>query len=77
MVVAGPTMSGKFTWIKKVLILKDHIISRIPEKILWIYKRWQPLYDELKHWIPGMIFIQGITEGIKSDKLSTQGKELF
>jgi hypothetical protein len=68
MIVAGPTMSGKSTWIKNLLLLNKQLISPAPERILWIYKRWQPLYDELKYWIPSMKFIQGITEDIKTDK---------
>ena len=69
MIVAGPTMSGKSTWIKELLINNVHLISPLPERILWIYKRWQPLYDELKSQIPCMEFIQGITEDIHSDSV--------
>ena len=67
MIVAGPTMSGKSTFIKYLLLLHEHLFHPAPERVLWIYKRWQPLYDELKNWISGIIFIQGITEDIKSD----------
>ena len=69
MMVAGPTMSGKSTWIKELLIHNAHLISPLPERILWIYKRWQPLYDELKSGIPCIEFIQGITEDIQSDSV--------
>lgn len=68
MIVAGPTMSGKSTWIKNLLLFNKQLIIPAPERILWIYKRWQPLYDELKYWISGIKFIQGITEDIKTDK---------
>jgi hypothetical protein len=77
MIVAGPTMSGKSTWIKKVLLDKDNMIIPAPEKIIWIYKRWQPLYNEMKYWIPGLIFIQGITEEIKSDKFISPGETIL
>ena len=49
MIVSGPTMSGKPTFIKNLLLLHEHLIHPAPERILWIYKRWQPLYDELKN----------------------------
>jgi hypothetical protein len=48
MVVTEPRMSRKSTWIKKLLIDKDQLISPVPQQILWIYKRWQPQYAELK-----------------------------
>ena len=67
MIVAGPTMCGKSTWIKEMLLNIEGVISPIPGRIVWIYKRWQPLYDELKCRIPCITFIQGITEDIKSD----------
>lgn len=66
-IVAGPTMSGKSTWIKNLLLLNKQLISPPSERILWIYKRWQPLYDELTYWISGIKFIQGIMEDIKTD----------
>ena len=69
MIVAGPTMSGKSTWIKNLLLQNAQLIYPSPHRILWIFKRWQPLYDELKHWIPNIQFIEGITEDIKSDAL--------
>ena len=62
-------MSGKSTWIKNLLLLNAQLIYPAPHRILWIFKRWQPLYDELKHWIPNIQFIEGITEDIKSDAL--------
>lgn len=68
MIVAGPTMSGKSTTIKNLILLNRELISPVPERILWIYKGWQPLYDKLKYWILGIKFIQGITEEIKTDK---------
>jgi hypothetical protein len=77
MIISGPTMSGKSTWIKKVLIHSDQLISPVAERILWIYKRWQPLYDELKHWIPSIVFIQGITVDIKSDTVINSRKRFM
>ena len=67
-------MSGKSTWIKKVLIHSDQLIRPVPDRILWIYKRWQPLYDELKYWIPSIVFIEGITEDIKYDTVINSRK---
>ena len=56
MIVAGPTMSGKSSWMKQ-LLLSDRITPP-PDRIIWLYKRWQPLYDELKDRIPHLEFIR-------------------
>ena len=38
------------------------------QKIIWLYKRWQPLYDEIqRRVIPRVEFIQGLPENIESD----------
>ena len=66
MIVAGPTMSGKSTWIKELLLHNTALISPPPDRIIWIYKRWQPLYDELRMKIPTIEFTQGLID-IKSD----------
>ena len=66
MIVAGPTMSGKSTWIKELLLHNTALISPPPNRIIWIYKRWQPLYDELRMKIPTIAFTQGLVD-IKSD----------
>ena len=66
MIVAGPTMSGKSTWITELLLHNTAHISPPPNRIIWIYKRWQPLYDELRMKMPTIQFIQGMVD-IKSD----------
>ena len=55
MIVAGPTMSGKSTWMKQLLL--SDLITPPPNRIIWLYKRWQPLYDELKDRVPHLEFI--------------------
>ena len=66
MIVAGPTMSGKSTWIKELLLHPPGPISPPPDRIIWIYKRWQLLYDELRIKLPTIEFTQGLVD-IKSD----------
>ena len=56
MIVAGPTMSGKSTWIKELLLHNTALISPPPNRIIWIYKRWQPLYGELRMKLPTIEF---------------------
>lgn len=43
-------------------------ISPPPERILWLYKRWQPLYDVIKTNVyPPVEFIQGIPLDLEQD----------
>ena len=46
--VAVPTGSGKTSFLKKLLELKNEKIYQCPEKILWCYSQWQPLYATMK-----------------------------
>ena len=45
MVISGPTGSGKTEWTRK-LFLSD-LITPAPDRIIWCFGQWQPLYDEL------------------------------
>ena len=38
------------------------MITPPPEKILWFYKRWQPVYTELQETVPCIEFVQGIEQ---------------
>ena len=63
MIVDGPSMSGKSTSMKQ----RSDRITSPPNRIIWLYKRWKPLYDELKDRIPHLEFIQGLTDNMNSD----------
>ena len=67
MIVAGPTMSGKTTWMKTLLLNRNDVITPPPDRIVWIYKRWQPLYDELQLHVPEIQFIQNLPLEMKED----------
>ena len=43
-------------------------IKPSPQRIIWLYKRWQPLYDEiLKTVIPNVEFMKGVPLAIEKD----------
>jgi hypothetical protein len=66
MVLSGPTGSGKTYFVKNVL--EKNLIHPKPDRIVWLYKRWQPLYDEMKRTVkPKIEFIQGIPDDLDSD----------
>lgn len=65
MLISGSTSCGKTTFLKEVL--KRQIINPWPKRIIWLYKRWQPLYDEIQEYIPAMEFIKGIPTALDQD----------
>ena len=65
MTVSGPTGSGKTHFVKS-LLEKDKI-TPAPDRMLYLYKRWQPLYDKLKETVPGLEFVQGVPESLDKD----------
>lgn len=72
--VSGPISSGKTYFVKTLL---QHCMSKIsppPERILWLYKRWQPLYDIIKSTVyPSVEFIQGIPLDLEQDSFVHPG----
>ena len=66
MTISGPTGSGKTFFIRKVL--ENYKINPIPQRIIYLYKRWQPLYDTLKMNVkPKIEFIRGIPDDLDAD----------
>ena len=60
MVVSGPSGSGKSVWTKKLLL--SSLIQPSPERIIWCYGQWQPLYDNIRKRIPRIEFVNGIPD---------------
>ena len=50
----------------KELLRKDKIIPS-PDRIVYLYKRWQHLYDEMQEAIPNIEFIRGIPDDLDED----------
>jgi hypothetical protein len=39
-----------------------------PQRIIWFYKRWQPLYDEISRTVvPWVEFVRGIPSDLDGD----------
>lgn len=67
MMISGPTACGKTTLVKDVL-LNQRIYPGV-HRIMWLYKRWQPLYTEIqKTVVPQVEFIQGIPTDLEDDE---------
>ena len=58
MIIAGPSQSGKSSLTRK--ILESDIITPAPQKVIWAYAEWQPLYDDMKK--TGLVdyFVEGL-----------------
>ena len=58
--ICGPTMAGKTTLLYNLLKSADKMFSVPPNKIMYCYGSWQPLFDEMRETIPNIKFIQGL-----------------
>ena len=64
MIVSGPTMCGKTSFVKKLLESGEEMIENAPEKILWCYGEYQPVFEEMRKTIPNIEFVEGIPSDI-------------
>ena len=68
MMVAACTGGGKTWFVKDLLENREQWISPAPQRIIWIYGQWQPLYAEMQRIIPGMEFVKGIPANIEDEQ---------
>ena len=68
MLVSGPTACGKTTFVQTLLQDQGQSISPAMQRIVWLYKRWQPLYNVIRRTVmPAVEFIQGIPQDLDDD----------
>ncbi|KXJ26961.1 hypothetical protein AC249_AIPGENE9928 [Exaiptasia diaphana] len=60
MVVSGPTMCGKTSFVRKLLELGEEMNENSPEKIFWCYGEYQPVFEEMRRTISNIEFIEGL-----------------
>ena len=65
MTISGPTGSGKTMFLKELLYKGK--LSPTPDRIVYLYKRWQPLYDQMQEFIANIEFIRGIPKNLDED----------
>ena len=63
--ISGPSKSGKTVFAKQ--LLESNLIQPPPQRIIYVYKRWQPLYTDIQRQLPHVRFICGIPLNIDSD----------
>lgn len=60
--IAGPTQCGKTYFISQVLLYKDILINPVPQRTIYCYMMWQPIYDEIRNANPNIEFHQGLID---------------
>ena len=70
-VISGPSGSGKSVLTKYILCQRS--IQPPPQRIIWCYGQYQPLYDEIKHLLPYVEFVKGIPEFLEHDSYLDTG----
>ncbi|XP_045168554.2 uncharacterized protein LOC123531554 [Mercenaria mercenaria] len=69
MMISGPTACGKTTFVKDLLQHHNTRIQPTVQRIVWLYKRWQPLYGVIQSTVyPEVEFYQGIPSDINEDE---------
>ena len=64
--------------VKKLLGNSQETIQPPPQRIIWCYGQWQPLYFEMHESIPGIEFYEGVPDDIeKSSFLDVSQRNLI
>ena len=65
MILAGPSMSGKTTLLRKLLMNGEYLFDRQFVKILWCYGQFQPeTFAKIRNEIPHVEFYEGVPDDI-------------
>ena len=72
MMVTGPSGSGKTEWTRKLLL--SSLVQPPPERILWCFGQWQPLYEDLQKRIACIELIQGIPDYLDNSQFIDPSK---
>ena len=62
MLIAGPTGSGKTIWVKKLIDKLPIVCDIIPQRIVYFYGQYQPIFSQFKN----VNFVRGLPERILS-----------
>jgi hypothetical protein len=55
-VLAGPTQSGKTYFLVEAML--QHRIDPMPQRIVWVFGEWQPLYEVVQKAFPHVEFVK-------------------
>ena len=72
--ISGRSQAGKSTLTYKILKHADGMFETPPTKILYAYKVWQTVYDEMERSISNIEFQEGLPSKVDLETLSKQGE---
>ena len=72
MMVTGPSGSGKSEWTR--ILLLSSLVQLPPERILWCFGQWQPLYEDLQKRILCIEFRRGIPDYLNNSQFIDPSK---
>ena len=58
--IFAPPYSGKSTLMRKSLEHADKLFVTPPEFLVYYYKEWLPMFEEMKHSVKNLILHQGV-----------------
>lgn len=61
-IVSGCSNSGKSSWVHRLIKHAKHMFITPPSKVIYVYKHWQPLYDDLKQNASGIEFVDKLPD---------------
>lgn len=82
--VSGATMSGKTHFIYRILLNANGMFEIPPQKIIYCYRQYQPLFEGMERNITSLVLYQGLpskeqieewTEGIKHTLVKAKKSE--
>ena len=70
--VTGATLSGKTRWVLRLLRHKDEMFISPPEKVLYCYGIYQPLFEQMEKEFPFITFHHGLPSEENLNSLSDE-----
>ena len=70
--VSGATLSGKTSWVFELLRHKDEMFICPPEKVLYCYGIYQPLFEVMERALPFVTFHHGLPSEENLNSLSDE-----
>ena len=58
--ISGPKGCGKTWFVRR--ILEEQLIQPLPTRIIWVYSKWQPDYEQARALFPFVEFVEGWRE---------------
>ena len=77
MMVSGPSNCGKSTFVKNLLLRKGELYNIRPGKVIWYYRLYQNLYDQMlqlgvvDEFVEGMPTMDDLTDKLSDEHNST------